>query len=144
MLSRSILNWAKTTSLSIRLDVRLQRRRLRWDCVAGDFTGLADKPNVKECIDIAHELGKQFADGDIDRVEIIYHHFKSAGSQILTRKTFLPIDITEELNRDHERDLTSIATSKEAQEYLRRKGQESSKKNENVRPPTTTSLSNPT
>lgn len=102
--------------------------------VAGDFTGLADKPNVKECIDIAHELGKQFSDGDIDRVEIIYHHFKSAGSQILTRKTFLPIDITEELNRDHERDLTSIATSKEAQEYLRRKGQESSKKNENVRP----------
>lgn len=102
--------------------------------VVGDFTGLADKPNVKECIDIAHELGKQFADGDIDRVEIIYHHFKSAGSQILTRKTFLPIDITEELNRDHERDLTSIATSKEAQEYLRRKGQESSKKNENVRP----------
>lgn len=102
--------------------------------VAGDFTGLADKPNVKECIDIAHELGKQFSDGDIDRVEIIYHHFKSAGSQILTRKTFLPIDITEELNRDHERDLTSIATSKDAQEYLRRKGQESSKKNENVRP----------
>lgn len=102
--------------------------------VAGDFTGLADKPNVKECIDIAHELGKQFSDGDIDRVEIIYHHFKSAGSQILTRKTFLPIDITEELNRDHERDLTSIATSKEAQEYLRRKGQESSKKNEHVRP----------
>ncbi len=102
--------------------------------VAGDFTGLADKPNVKGCIDIARDLGRQFADGDIDRVDMVYHHFKSAGSQILTRKTFLPIDITEELNRDHERDLKSVATSKEAQEYLRRKRQESERKSEDVRP----------
>ena len=103
-------------------------------CVAGDFTGLADKPNVKGCIEIAKELATKFADGEIDRVEMIYHHFKSAGSQILTRKTFLPIDITEELNRDHERDLKSAVTSKEAQEYLRRNAQESETKKEDVRP----------
>lgn len=103
-------------------------------CVAGDFTGLADKPNVKDCIEIAKELATKFADGEIDRVEMIYHHFKSAGSQILTRKTFLPIDITEELNRDHERDLKSAVTSKEAQEYLRRNAQESETKKEDVRP----------
>ena len=102
--------------------------------VAGDFTSLADKPNVKDCITIAHQLGRQFADGELDRVEMIYHHFKSAGSQILTRKTFLPIDITEELNRDHERDLTSIATSREAQEYLRQKGHEASTEKVEVRP----------
>lgn len=103
-------------------------------CVAGDFTGLADKPNVKDCIGIAKELATKFAEGEIDRVEMIYHHFKSAGSQILTRKTFLPIDITEELNRDHERDLESKVTSKEAQEYLRRNAQESESKKEDVRP----------
>ena len=33
----------------------------------------------------------RFATGEIDHVEIIYHHFKSAGSQILTREQFLPV-----------------------------------------------------
>ncbi len=104
--------------------------------VAGDFTSLADKPNVTQCIDIARELGNKFVKGEIDRVEMIYHHFKSAGSQVLTRKPFLPIDITEELKRDNERDLSSIATSKEAQEYLKRNSSEGQqeKKEENVRP----------
>lgn len=54
---------------------------------AGDFTALADKPSIHDCIDIAMELGEKFANGEVDRVEMIYHHFKSAGSQILTRKT---------------------------------------------------------
>lgn len=103
-------------------------------CVAGDFAGLADKPNVKDCIGIAKDLATMFAEGKIDRVEMIYHHFKSAGSQILTRKTFLPIDMTEELNRDHERDLKSTATSREAQEYLRRNGRDEESKKENVHP----------
>ncbi len=89
----------------------------------GDFTALADKPNVQECITIAMELGKKFRLGEVDKVELIYHHFKSAGSQILTRKTFLPIDIEEELNRDHERDLTSTIVTREAQEYLRQRGE---------------------
>lgn len=88
---------------------------------AGDFTELADKPNVKQCIEIAMELGEKFKDGEIDRVEMIYHHFKSAGSQILTRKAFLPIDLTSELERDHERDLTMNVVTREAQEYQRRK-----------------------
>ena len=88
----------------------------------GDFNELADKPNVQDCIDIARELGQKFRDGEIDKVELVYHHFKSAGSQILTRKTFLPIDIEEELQRDHERDLTSIIATKESQEYLKKRG----------------------
>ena len=90
--------------------------------VQGEFSALADKPNVRQCIDLAMELGKKFADGEIDKVELVYHHFKSAGSQILTRKTFLPIDLEEELERDHERDLTSIAATKESQEYLKKRG----------------------
>ena len=103
--------------------------------VAGDFTGLADKPNVKQCIDIAHELGDKFVKGEIDRVEMIYHHFKSAGSQILTRKVFLPIDITEELERDKTRDLNSTVMSKEAQEYLQKnQSVTDNKKEDNVRP----------
>ena len=94
-------------------------KKLGYD-VQGEFSALADKPNVRQCIDIAMELGKKFAEGQIDKVELIYHHFKSAGSQVLTRKTFLPIDLEEELDRDHERDLTTVVATKESQAYLRK------------------------
>ena len=77
--------------------------------VKGSYADLCDKPNARQCIDLAMLLGKRFAEGEVDKVEFIYHHFKSAGSQVLTRKTFLPIDLETELERDHER-----------QEYLRK------------------------
>ena len=96
----------------------------------GDFTALADKPNVQDCISLAHHLGSKFAEGEIDRVEMIYHHFKSAGSQILTRKTFLPIDISEELAADKERDLTSNVVTAKAQEYLKKRKEKSGERRE--------------
>ena len=94
-------------------------RKLGYD-VKCDHASLIDHPNVQTCIEIAMELGRKFVDGEVDRVEIIYHHFKSAGSQILTNKTFLPIDIESELERDHERDLTSNIATKKAQDYLKK------------------------
>ena len=103
--------------------------------VQGEYSALADKPNVQDCIEIAMELGRKFAEGEIDKVELIYHHFKSAGSQVLTRKTFLPIDIEEELKADHERDLTSVIATKESQEYLKKRGErEAEQKQETVKP----------
>ncbi len=91
---------------------------------AGNYNALADKPNVQECTEIARELGMKYRLGEIDRVEMIYHHFKSAGSQILTRKTFFPIDIESELTADKERDLKSNVATREAVEYLRQRDKE--------------------
>ena len=88
--------------------------------IQGDYADLIDYPNVQKCIEIAMELGKKFAEGSLDRVELVYHHFKSAGSQILTNKVFLPIDVEGELERDHERDLTTNIVTKKAQDYLRK------------------------
>ena len=103
--------------------------------VQGEYSALADKPNVQDCIELAMELGRKFAEGEIDKVELIYHHFKSAGSQVLTRKTFLPIDVESELKADHERDLTSVIATKESQEYLKKRGErESSREVEEVKP----------
>jgi F-type H+-transporting ATPase subunit gamma len=99
-----------------------------------DLASLVDHPNVKQCIDLAMELGKRFADGEIDKVELIYHHFKSAGSQILTHKTFLPIDIETELERDHERDLTSNVATRQVQDYLKKTKRQKVKKEEDVAP----------
>jgi F-type H+-transporting ATPase subunit gamma len=102
--------------------------------VKGDYCELVDKPNVKQCIDLAMELGRRFADGEVDRVELIYHHFKSAGSQILTHKTFLPIDVESELERDHERDLSSTIITKKAQDYLKRNRRKRDVRDDEVKP----------
>ena len=69
--------------------------------IGGNFNLLAEKPNAHQCADIATELSEQYAAGELDRVELIYHHFKSAGSQILTRRTFLPIDLSTELSEQY-------------------------------------------
>jgi len=102
-------------------------RKLGYD-IKGDHAALIDHPNVRECIDIAMELGEKFANGEIDRVEIIYHHFKSAGSQILTTKQFLPIDLVNELEADHERDLTTNIVTKKAQDYLKKRRRQQQQK----------------
>ena len=47
---------------------------------AGDYQALADKPNSGACRQLAIEAAQRWLDGEVDRVEMIYHHFKSAGS----------------------------------------------------------------
>jgi len=113
--------------------VNEKARKLGYD-VKGEYASLIDHPSVQPCIDMAMELGKKFLDGDIDRVELIYHHFKSAGSQILTNKTFLPIDIESELERDHERDLTTNIVTKKAQDYLKKNRRKKETEDEDVKP----------
>ncbi len=60
----------------------------------GDFIHLADKPNYPEAADLANDLMNRFLSRDIDRVELVYNHFHSMSSQVLTRETYLPIDLT--------------------------------------------------
>ena len=100
-----------------------------------NLSDLVDHPNVKQCIDLSAELGERFAKGEIDKVELIYHHFKSAGSQILTSKTFLPIDVESELERDHERDLTTNIVTKKAQDYLKKRGERKAESGESEAKP---------
>ncbi|MBR3068386.1 MAG: ATP synthase F1 subunit gamma, partial [Prevotella sp.] len=102
--------------------------------VKGDYADMVDHPTVGPCIELAKELGERFAKGEVDKVELIYHHFKSAGSQILTHKTFLPIDIETELQRDHERDLTTNIATKKAQEYLKKNRREREHQEEETKP----------
>ncbi|MDR0962844.1 MAG: F0F1 ATP synthase subunit gamma [Mediterranea sp.] len=62
----------------------------------GSFTELAEKPSFAGTVQLSELLMKQFAEKQIDRVELIYHHFKSTGNQVLTHETFLPIDLNAE------------------------------------------------
>lgn len=56
-----------------------------------DYSTLLDHPSYTPAAAIAKEIMNLYASEQIDYAEIIYHHFKSAGSQILTEETFLPI-----------------------------------------------------
>lgn len=102
---------------------------------AGSFVHLADKPNSAQCRDISVEAGTMFLEGKVDKVELIYHHFKSAGSQALTRRTFLPIDLHDDVGADNDRDLTSNLATKKSQEYLKnRNKQEEEREQATVKP----------
>ena len=52
---------------------------------------LSDKPSYQDAADLAHHLMEMYVSGEVDRVELIYHHFKSMGVQILLRETYLHI-----------------------------------------------------
>lgn len=102
---------------------------------AGSFVHLADKPNSAQCRDISVEADTMFLEGKVDKVELIYHHFKSAGSQVLTRRTFLPIDLHDDVGADNDRDLTSNLATKKSQEYLKnRNKQEEEREQATVKP----------
>ena len=60
----------------------------------GSYQEMAEKPSYMRAYELAALLMQEFVEKQIDRVELIYHHFKSMGSQILTREEYLPIDLS--------------------------------------------------
>lgn len=61
--------------------------------VQGDFQHMADKPSFAEASALAQQLMDMFEKGEVDRVELLYNHFKSTASQILTHEVYLPLQI---------------------------------------------------
>lgn len=61
--------------------------------IAGSFQELAEMPTYNASKEIAYELMAKFIKGEIDKVVLLYHHFKSLGSQELVEELFLPFDI---------------------------------------------------
>ncbi len=66
----------------------------------GSYQRLADKPSYDEAAALARLLMELFLEKDIDRVELIYHHFRSMGIQELLRERYLPIDLSAVQNED--------------------------------------------
>ena len=60
----------------------------------GSYQEMAEKPSYMQAYELAALLMQEFVEKQIDRVEMINHHFKSMGSQILTREEYLPIDLS--------------------------------------------------
>ena len=60
---------------------------------AGDYEAIATKPSYQATQMIAQELMRLFINGKVDRVELIYHHFISKGSQEVRQEIFLPVEL---------------------------------------------------
>ncbi|MCR2006033.1 F0F1 ATP synthase subunit gamma [Bacteroides acidifaciens] len=79
---------------------------------------LSDKPTYQEAAELAHHLMEMYVSGEVDRVEIIYHHFKSMGLQILLRETYLPIDLTHVINEEEEPNKEEVEDHEIANDYI--------------------------
>lgn len=60
----------------------------------GSYQEMAERPSYVLAYELAALLMQEFVEKKIDRVELIYHHFKSMGAQILMRDEYLPIDLS--------------------------------------------------
>ena len=55
-----------------------------------DYVSIGEKPTYAEAATLAAHLTELYLTGQVDRVEILYTHYKNMAVQTLTRKQFLP------------------------------------------------------
>ena len=79
---------------------------------------LSDKPTYQEAAELAHRLMDLYVAGEVDRVEIIYHHFKSMGVQILHRETYLPINLTNVVSEEDRENEEEVQENEIANDYI--------------------------
>lgn len=54
---------------------------------------MADKPTYPAAQALTDRVMQLFRNGEVDKVELIYHHFKNKSSQVLLEETLLPITL---------------------------------------------------
>lgn len=79
---------------------------------------LSDKPTYQEAAELAYRLMDLYVAGEVDRVEIIYHHFKSMGVQILLRETYLPINLTNVVSEEDRENEEEVQENEIANDYI--------------------------
>ncbi|MEQ2889622.1 F0F1 ATP synthase subunit gamma [Bacteroides ovatus] len=79
---------------------------------------LSDKPTYQEAAELAHRLMDLYVAGEVDQVEIIYHHFKSMGVQILLRETYLPINLTNVVSEEDRENEEEVQENEIANDYI--------------------------
>lgn len=68
---------------------------------AGSFCKMADKPNFESASALADRLTKSFINGEVDRIDLLFNHFKSTATQELTLTHLLPVDLSQ-LKQQHQ------------------------------------------
>lgn len=66
----------------------------------GNYEELSDKPNYKQAQELADQIMDLYINGQIDKVILVYHHFKSRSSQELVAETLIPIELNSTITDD--------------------------------------------
>lgn len=66
-----------------------------------DYSSLPDHPLYAPVAQIAKELMAAYASEELDEVLLIYHHFKSSSTQVLTEELLLPISFENKATDPH-------------------------------------------
>lgn len=74
--------------------------------VTKNFEDLAGKADYDTLATFAESLMTQFSNGETDRVELLYHHFKSTGTQLLVNEPLLPVNLSAPQQSDPTREQT--------------------------------------
>ena len=61
----------------------------------GSYQSMIDKPDYQAAAELAEQLMEMFEKGEVDRVELIYNHFKSTAVPG-DRRAYLPVEMPEE------------------------------------------------
>jgi F-type H+-transporting ATPase subunit gamma len=56
------------------------------------FTGMSDQPTYDDAKQVARSVANRFEEGHVDRVELVYTQFLSAGTQRVTQVRLMPLD----------------------------------------------------
>jgi F-type H+-transporting ATPase subunit gamma len=57
----------------------------------GDFQNMADSPDYRDAGELARRLTELFRRHEVDRIDLVYNHFKSMAVQVPTRELYLPV-----------------------------------------------------
>lgn len=66
-----------------------------------DYKMIGDKPAYKQASELAEHLMNLFVNKEVDRVEVIYTHYKSTATQVVMHETFLPLALNSEDGKDN-------------------------------------------
>lgn len=67
----------------------LRKQKLK---LAGENNDLLNDLSFDNCSVVAEQVMDSFVKGELDRVELVYNHFKNAAVQIVTNEVFLPVE----------------------------------------------------
>lgn len=78
--------------------------------IEGQFTTMADKPSFQPVLELSNDLVSKFLNKEVDRIILVYTHFKSAGSQQVTNSVYLPFDLDSVREQDTQGGSNNVQT----------------------------------
>lgn len=87
--------------------------------ITQNFENLAGKADYSTIAEFAGSLITQFEKEQVDRVELIYHHFKSAGTQLLVNTPLLPVILPTQNDQENQNGTTDYILEPSREELLK-------------------------